>query len=818
MKKIKTVFLTGLAALLLCSTIAYSQPGFGNARKINDGWSFALSSDTAALRPAAAISWQQVALPHDWSVRQPLSPRNASSMGYLPGGIGWYKKSLLIPKQNNKVYLYFEGVYNRSEVFINGRPIGKRPNGYISFMYDITPYIQFGKENEVLVRVDHHRAADSRWYTGAGIYRDVWLVYAPPVHIAQWGVYAYPEVGKNSGSLQVKVQVDNNEKQSRSVTVVNELLNDKGVVVAKSSDALKINAGGPGEVSAKLHVADPRLWSLDAPVLYQLRTRILMGGKLVDATTTTTGFRQLTFDADKGFALNGKWMKIKGVCLHHDAGVLGAAMYKEVWRRRLLNLKEIGVNAVRTSHNPQAAVFYDLCDELGLLVMNEAFDEWEYPKRKWLEGWNVGTPGYDGTYDFFDEWGARDLADMVRRDRNHISVFAWSIGNEVDYPNDPYSHPVLDGSSGNGFTQKIFGGYKKDAPDAMRLGVIAKKLAAVVREYDRSRPVTAGLAGVAMSNETGYPDALDIAGYNYTESRYTSDHRKYPHRVIFGSENRHDISAWKAVTGNPHIFGQFLWTGIDYLGESGRWPSRGFYSGLLDFAGFIKPRGYFRQSLWSEKPVLYIGTYPVRGGSGSEDVLSRTEGKKDETLSMDAWSDWNYKDGQTIRVVCYTNAPKARLMLDGRQAGAVKEYDSKTGIIYWDVPYRPGELKAEGMDAAGNIVSAYSIKTSGDPYAIKLIPTSGNSRDQVAQVAVQVTDQNGRPVTHADTEITCSITGGATLLGLEAGNNSDMGDYTDNKQKAYRGRLMAYVKRNSGKGAVKVVFSAPGLKEAVVIL
>ncbi|MGJ7031726.1 sugar-binding domain-containing protein [Niabella hirudinis] len=818
MKKMKAVFLMGIAILLLCSTIAYSQPGFGKAKKINEDWNFVLSNDTAALRPAADLHWQQVSLPHDWSVRQPLNPKNASSMGYLPGGIGWYKKSLVIPKQNNRIYIYFEGVYNRSEVFINGRLIGERPNGYISFMYDVTPYIRFDKENEILVRVDHHRAADSRWYTGAGIYRDVWLVSAPPVHIAQWGVYAYPEVDKNAGILKVEVQVENNEKQSRSVTVINELLNSKGRVVAKSSDALKIDAGSPGRVAAALNVARPQLWSVDVPVLYQLRTRIFMEGKLIDATTTTTGFRQLTFDADKGFALNGKWMKVKGVCLHHDAGVLGAAMYKDVWRRRLLNLKAIGVNAVRTSHNPQATVFYDLCDELGLLVMNEAFDEWEYPKRKWLEGWNVGKPGFEGTYDFFDAWGARDLADMVRRDRNHISVFAWSIGNEVDYPNDPYSHPVLNGSSESGFTQKIFGGYKKEAPDAMRLGVIAKKLAAVVREYDRSRPVTAGLAGVAMSNETGYPDALDIAGYNYTESRYNIDHKKYPQRVIFGSENRHDLSAWKAVTENPHIFGQFLWTGIDYLGESGRWPSRGFYSGLLDFAGFIKPRGYFRQSLWSKAPVIYLGTYPVRTGNRSGDVLSQTEEKKEVPLSMDAWPGWNYKEGQTVRVVCYTNAAKARLLLNGKQVGGIKSYDLKTGIIYWDIPYLPGELKAEGMDAADKVLSVYHIKTAGDPYAIKVIDYSGKGGGPIAQVAVQVTDKNGVPVVNTDQEITCTITGNGTLLGLEAGDNSDMGDYTDNQQKTFRGRLMAYVKKKGGKGSLKIVFNAPGLKEAAVVL
>ncbi|MBZ4192198.1 sugar-binding domain-containing protein [Niabella beijingensis] len=811
-------FIYTIVFFLSCTT-AFSQPGFGNASKINEGWSFALSNDTVATRPASGLKWQPVAIPHDWSITQKLDPKNASSMGYLPGGIGWYRKSLVIPRKKDKVYIYFEGVYNRSEVFINGKSIGKRPNGYVSFMFDITPHVHFGEENEILVRVDHHRAADSRWYTGAGIYRDVWLVHAASVHIAEWGVYAWPELEKDKGVLNVEVGVENHLTNTAPVTVVNELVNAAGKTVATSRKVLPAKPGASDRLRVQLAVPDPQLWELQTPALYQLKTTVLKDGRPVDAVTTRTGFRKFTFDPDKGFALNNKWMKIKGVCLHHDAGVLGAAMYREVWRRRLKQLKELGVNAIRSTHNPQATMFYDLCDELGLLVMDEAFDEWEFPKRKWLEGWNVGTPGFDGTYDFFEEWGEKDLADMVRRDRNHLSVFAWSIGNEVDYPNDPYSHPVLDGSGESGFTQKIFGGYKKDAPDAMRLGVIAKRLATVVRTYDRSRPVTAGLAGVAMSNETGYPGALDIAGYNYTESRYAMDHKKYPGRVIFGSENRHDLEAWKAVHDNEYIFGQFLWTGIDYLGESGRWPSRGFYSGLLDFGGFIKPRGYFRQSLWSEKPMVYLGTYPLSGKSNkpTAGVLTENEITRERPPSMDAWSSWNYEEGQRIRVVCYTNTPRVRLLLNERQVDAVKAYDDKTGIVYWDIPYQPGVLKAEGLNAVNKTVALYTVQTSGAPYALKVIEKIDGSNDNVVQVAVQVVDANGLPVTYTDVDITCTVSGGS-LLGLEAGDNGDMGDYTDHRQKTFRGRLIAYIKRREKNNKVQVVFTAPQLKEGRVVL
>ena len=814
--------------LLVCTLFVFNYMGaqvsFGKPEKINNNWRFILqdvkNAENAELNDSR---WQKIDLPHDWSVKGQLSSTLASCTGYLPGGIGWYRKAINIPadRQNEKVYFYFEGVYNRSDVYINGKHIGNRPNGYISFMYDATPYVKFGEENIIAVRVDHSRSADSRWYTGSGIYRDVWMVYSNPVHIAQWGVYTYPEVSKNRGTLNVEVEVNNDSKVSENLTIVNELFDKNGKSVARDRKNISVPAGNTSKIMTRLSLSNPNLWSISNPHLYNLKTTVFKNGKEIDSSETRTGFRKYTFDPNKGFALNGEWMKVKGVCLHHDGGVLGSAVPKEIWKRRLLNLKEIGCNAIRTSHNPQATDLYDLCDELGFLVMNEAFDEWEFPKRKWLEGWNVGTPGFEGSYDFFEEWGERDLADMVKRDRNHISVFAWSIGNEVDYPNDPYSHPVLDGGADTGFTQPIFGGFKKDAPDAMRLGDIAKRLAAVVRKYDKSRPVTAGLAGVAMSNQTEYPGALDIAGYNYTESMYDSDHKKYPERVIFGSENRHDMSAWKAVRDKEFIFGQFLWTGIDYLGESGRWPSRGFYSGLMDFGGFIKPRGYFRQSLWSDKPMAYLGTYPTPGkGSASQmrDVWSQLEAENssnyiERTPSVDAWSVWNYQEGQMIRVVCYTNAQQAKLLLNDREVGATQNYNDETGIIYWDIPYQPGTLKVIGMDAAGKEISNYEIQNSQRPQALKIISDEQVlNKDGVAQIVVQVVDENGVPVMLSDNEVTCQIIGNAQLLGLEASNNSDMTDYTDNVHRVFHGRLLAIVKPTGKAGdEIRVRFTSPWL-------
>jgi hypothetical protein len=750
-------------------------------------WRFALGDTTA---------WQRVDLPHDWSVKGTLDSTNASCMGYLPTGVGWYRKTFDLPEADSgkRFYLYFEGVYNRSTVWINGHELGSRPNGYVSFQYDLTPHIQLGKSNVITVRADHSRNADSRWYTGSGIYRNVWLLRKNALHIALWGTYAYPsEIKAEQGLMSIETEVENSSDAEATLSVWNEIVAPDGKTFRAESRAT-IAANSSQKVAATISVTQPALWSLDQPTLYTLRTKIACGDETQDEQTTRTAFRSFSFDPDKGFALNGKPTKLKGVCLHHDAGVLGAAVPRELWRQRIAELKGLGCNAIRTSHNPQSPDFYDLCDELGMLVLDEAFDEWEFAKRKWIKGWNKGVPGFDGSFDFFAEWGERDLADMVRRDRNHPCIFAWSIGNEVDYPNDPYSHPILNGN-GKDFTQPIFGGYKKDAPDAMRLGDIAKRLVAVVKHYDTSRPVTAGLAGVAMSNETGYPDALDVAGYNYTESRYDSDHEKYPTRPIYGSENRHDYSAWKATRDREHIFGQFLWTGIDYLGESHAYPSRGFDSGLLDLAGFVKPQGWFRKSLWTSEPMIYIGTVAF--------------GRRRTSGVMPVWS---YEAGDTVSVICFTNAPQARLVLNGNALGEAKPFDDKRGSIMWRIPFAAGELEAIALDSIGNETARYAIKTCGDAYALS---TLAEGDETLTAIAITAVDKSSIPVFSASNEITCTVSGAAQLLGLENGNSSDMGDHSDNVCALHNGRLKAYVQR-TGKGKVTVRFQGNGLKEATV--
>ena len=790
----------------LVSHVASGNLSFGTAERIDAGWLFALQDKPEFRLPEFDDSeWKRIDVPHDWSAHERLDPDLASCTGYLPGGIAWYRKSLVIPEQSGgeKVFLYFEGVYNRSDVYLNGQLLGHRPNGYVSFFYDATPHVRPGAENTIAVRVDHSRSADSRWYTGSGIYRSVFLVRAGPVHLAPWGVFARPEeVSADRARLQVESEVQNESDVPVRVEIAHELVSPAGDVVARRAVPLDLGAGASGTAACTLEVDAPRLWSVDHPHLYQLRTTVAREGTVIDRSVMRTGLRAFGFDPHLGFSLNGVPMKMKGVCLHHDAGVLGAAVPRSVWHRRLLTLKSLGCNAIRTSHNPQAPDLYDLCDELGFLVLNEAFDEWEFPKRKWLDGWNVGEPGFEGSFDFFEAWSSRDLADMVRRDRNHPSIFAWSIGNEGDYPNDPYSHPVLDGST---ISQPMFGGYKPGQPDANRLGAIAQRLAAEVRRHDPSRPVTAALAGVVMSNETAYPAALDIVGYNYTEDRYGVDHARYPTRVIYGSENRHGHAEWRSVVENDHIFGQFLWTGIDYLGEAGRWPSRGSTAGLLDLTGAVKPRGRFREALWSERPVVHLGTVPAD---------RRRRG------SIDAAPSWNYAPGTPVVVHAYSNAASVRLLVNGEPVGGDRPRASEAGVITWEVPFEPGHLEAIALDGAGREICRTAIRTAEAPAAMEVQvdrPPAG-SNDGVAMVVVQIVDRHGTRVLDATHEVSCTVHGPARPLGLEAGNMADVSPYGDAVHAAHQGRLVAYVRVFDDSRAVTVRLSAAGLPDAVASL
>jgi hypothetical protein len=794
--------LTFFLLLIVAGTIANAQD-FGRREKINDDWYFNLGDiQYGGIENMDCSKWAVVDLPHDWTVRQNASPELASCTGYLPGGIAWYRKEISIPaaEKGNKVYIFFEGVYNNSEVFINGKWVGKRPNGYISFMYDLTPYIKWGEKNSIAVRADHSNDADSRWYTGSGIYRDVYLVYANPVHINLWGVTYRSEIENNVAEIKVTTTM-NNSIESSSVKVVHELFDAEGHKVASTSKS-GIAAKGLTDFSQVIKLKYPALWSINSPYLYSLKTSVYNGTNLIDESSCRAGIRKIEFDPEKGFSLNRVNTKVKGVCIHHDAGVLGAAATKSVWRTRLETLKSLGVNAIRTSHNPQAPYLYDLCDELGFVVMDEAFDEWEYPKNKWIKGWNKGVPGHQGTSQYFREWSSRDIKDQVMQHRNHPSIIMWSIGNEVDYPNDPYTHPVL---AKEGISQQSVKAFLEDHPRAETLGQIAKELVAAVKEADNSRPVTAALAGAVMSNYTDYPFVLDLVGYNYTENKYDGDHQLYPKRILYGSENRHDLPAWYAVKDKEFIFGQFLWTGIDYLGESGAWPARGFVSGLLDLAGNIKPMGYFRKSLWSNEPMAYIGTIRQSERSGS---------RMGNRLPSDAPAVWNYDKDSKVQVVCYTNCSEAELQLNGKTVGERKPYDPKTGIIPWIINYEPGELKVVAFNN-GKEAASYKITTNTMPSKIDAELLKAKDGELLRQVRVRILDTKGNPSVLSDNEITCEITGG-TLLGMENASNNVSENYQDNRQRCINGRLLIYVKKDAAESSVSLKLSSPLLESTVL--
>lgn len=783
---------------------------------INLNWKFFRGDESKAwYKGFDDTSWRGVTLPHDWSVEEPFSKEHSSGTGYLPGGIGWYRKGIKLSEEQKgkKVSITFEGVYNNSQVWCNSYYLGKRPYGYSSFTYDITPFVSFGDYNNVIsVKVDHKDIADSRWFTGSGIYRDVYLTINDNIHIDNYGVFiTTPEVSEKQATILVKMKVINETSKEADIKIRNTILDENEIVIGKTEDTLNICGEDSLEKEQTIIIPNPRLWSPDTPNLYTVKTEILKDEVVIDNVETSTGIRWFEFDPDKGFFLNGLNMKMKGVCVHHDAGCLGAAVPKRVWERRLRLLKEMGCNAIRMSHNPPASNLLDLCDSMGFLVMDEAFDEWEGVKNKWSTGHNVYPPKHYGYYEEFPQWHEMDIKQMVLRDRNHPAIIFWSIGNEVDYPNDPYCHPFFENMTGNNDANKPSAErqYDPNKPNAERLAVIAKRLVKFVKECDTTRPVTSALAFPELSNLTGYSEALDVVGYNYKEHLYGSDHKKFPKRVIYGSENSSDLDTWLAVKDNDYICGQFIWTGIDYMGEAKGWPIRVAQPGFLDIAGFKKPKYYYRQSLWQNEPMIYLAVMDVAN-------FNRAENKN----WVEDFPHWNWIKEEKVQVRCYTNCEEVELFVNEKSLGIKLLADFPEYYITWEIEYEEGTIEAIGRYSNGKSCT-FMLKTAAEPerLVMKVEDIILKSDDQdIIHVEIHIEDSKGNLVYLADNFIKLNIEGPGEIIGIENGDPKDLEPYSSPSRKMYKGRQLVYVRTTTVPGTIIVTAAGEGLQTAKVMI
>ena len=741
---------------------------------LNDGWRFHLGDAADAYYMGYDDrGWRQVTVPHDWAVEHPFDPCWASGTGYLPGGVGWYRGHFCLDGEDaaRRVRVTFEGVYKRARVWINSNYLGQHAYGYTGFSFDISEFVRPG-ENVIAVRVDHSEVADSRWYTGSGIDRPVKLTVTDPVCFQEHGVFAVTEADDGEEAV---IQVRYETEGAEAVRFV--LRTPEGQTAAEGKAE-----GAKG--CLRLQAVSPRRWGPADPFLYTLCGEAEKNGTVCDRLEIPFGVRTAVFDADKGFFLNGENMKLKGVCVHHDAGCLGAAVPKSVWRIRLEKLKAMGCNALRTAHNPPDPDLLDLCDRLGFLVMDEAFDEWEGIKNKWWQGHNVYPPKHFGYAEDFPQWHEQDLRAMVERDRNHPCVILWSIGNEIDYPNDPYVTPLFKEVLGNNDANKPLAErlYDNRKPDAGRLAKVAAELTAQVHALDDSRPVTSALSFPELSNRTGYADALDLAGYNYREQFYEADHKAYPGRVILGSENSHDPAAWRAVTEHEFMAGQFLWTGVDFLGECPGWPKRISQAGALDLRGKEKPLYAQRLALWTKDPVIRIAV-----GPGEEEHDSG------------AWGEcfrWQGVPGEKKRVSCYTNGGAAELFLNGKSLGKKTLKETDGGRAIWVIPYEEGILEAR-TEGASDLLA-----TPGKACSLKWIRNASQPGEDVIQLEAVLLDKDGRPA--QDEVIRCQVLGDVEILGMENGLPDDLTPYSEHFRTTGEGTLTVYLRKGKSEGKALV--------------
>ena len=830
MKNTKYIFISLI--LLSTSMVAKNTPKVQN---FTENWKFTLADSTMnASSPTFDDSaWRTLNLPHDWSIESdfgkdfPASPGG----GALPGGLGWYRKSFTVDKTNNgkQIYIDFDGVYRNSEVWINGTSVGKRPYGYISFRYDLTPYIKFGENNVIAVKVDNSKQPNSRWYSGSCIYRNVWLTTTNPVHVDQCGTYVTtPNINADSAEVAIQTTIKNDAKNQLTVRVEQSLYDAEGKLVSKIDGSLYVSAGKAHQYLQKLVVKKPTLWNIENPYLYKLVTRTYAIGRLTDEYVTTVGIRSFTFDVKKGFILNGKRVKINGVCNHHDLGALGAAVNTRAIERQLQILKDMGCNGIRTSHNPPAPELLDLCDKMCFIVMDEAFDMWL--KQKTKNDYSIDFP----------EWHVRDLTDMITRDRNHPSIFIWSIGNEVGEQWGETKTKEMDLQTAN----VLLNNRKVADNEDVRLGILGKfalltrHLVDVTKSVDPTRPVSAACNGTDANNPLFKSEALDLIGFNYHESEYEGITKRYPTKPFIVTESvsslqsrgfyvnpsdsiivspkRWDLpyssstqmcsaydnshapwgstheATWKIVKKYDHVAGQYIWTGFDYLGEPTPywWPSRSSFFGIIDLAGFPKDVYYMYQSEWTTKDVLYIFPH------------------------------WNWEPGKVIDVwAYYNNADEVELYLNGQSLGKRSKLGEDLHVM-WRVPFTPGTLKAVSRKD-GKEVLTREIKTAGIPVSIRLkadrSSIAADGKD-LSFVTVELLDKDGNASPVANQLVKFTLEGEGAIVGTDNGDQNDHVSLKKPERHLFYGKCLAIVQSTKKGGNIVLKASVEGIPSQEIVI
>jgi beta-galactosidase len=765
-------------------------------------WRFSLGDEGQAAKAYDDASWRRVDLPHDWSIELPRSKDNptGASGGYAREGVGWYRKHFDVPREwaGRRVRVEFEGVYRDAEVWLNGRAVGVHPYGYTTFSLDLTPLLKPGETNVLAVRVSNTPHGHTRWYSGSGLYRHVWLLTAPPVHVAPWGLsVTTPDVTGKVASVAVETAVENLSPANCAVIVRWRVMNPEGEMVAKGSAEAAVKAGDRAAVQQRLSVRNPRLWSPDTPSLYRLETEIFEGRTRLDGESTAFGIRNIAFNPEQGFVLNGVSLKMRGGCVHHDCGPLGAASIDRAEERKVEVLKASGFNAVRCAHNPPSPAFLEACDRLGMLVIDEAFDCWRAGKN------------HQDYHRHFDKGWREDLDSMVRRDRNHPSVVLWSIGNELVERGEPEG------------------------------AAIAGMLAQRVRELDPTRPVTAGICDIwggtvpAWETTDGLLAQLDVCGYNYRLDVYRSDHERFPKRVILATETfppfHFQYDYWKACEELPYVAGDFVWTALDYLGEAGightylegdkvpqlpGWPYTVANCGDIDLCGFKRPQSYYRDVLWKRAKTPYIAVHtPVPDG---RKVVVSSWGWDDVQAS---WT-WPGQDGKPMSVDVYFDCDEIELRLNGRPLGRSPAGAAAKHKAVFSIPYEPGEIRAVAFQN-GKPVAESALDTAGVPHRLRLTPDRAairSDRNDLSYVSVELCDRKGRVIPTAADLVQFSLKGPGRIAAVANADPKNAEPFTGRQHKLWRGRGLVVVQPDGRLGALKVQAMADGVDVASVTI